>query len=344
MLHPMDRIPCRFALLRHLFATACAVTAWQGLASEVENIAAVSFDSHVVVLDANGTLDGFDFGGRQVAQAELKRLQLKGALNIGSGANRLYAATATAVYELNRWGSPWKKTATFAEHRDSLLRVAVVGDRPLLVYPTEIVDPMEPRTYEVPMSIGSQVHTRVLRLHASYGTPSILWLGTGHGEWGGHLMGLNPKTGEWVQYYDALNYVTGITSANSDHVIVSWSMSHFMASTLIRQHGINAQPDHEFPELKDNYYQTVTYSPFDHILYAIERKWLVTLTGGKPTRVIELTLHLFKPEPKAIGVAPGVIALLPVAEHHVVVVAATGVPVMVDTSMQKAVSFGTSVE
>lgn len=150
-------------------------------------------------------------------------------------------------------------------------------------------------------------------------------------------MGLNPSTGEWVQYYDALHYVTGITAANAEHVIVSWSMSHFMTSTMIRQHGADGQPDHEFPELRDNYYQGITYSSFDHALYAIERNWLVSISGGKPSRLIELTLRLFKPEPQAIGVAPGVIAILPVAEHQVVVVAAAGTPVLVDTSIKKAV-------
>lgn len=45
--------------------------------------------------------------------------------------------------------------------------------------------------------------------------------------------------GKWVQYYDALHYITGITQSNSGELMVSWSMSHFDADTLIRIHRKN---------------------------------------------------------------------------------------------------------
>lgn len=346
MLRSMENIPGLVRRFPFLVMVGVFLVLGRGSsAAEVGNLAAVSFDSHVVVLAANGHLSAFDILGKPVDAAELKPLQLAGLMTISTGSGKLYGATATVLCEIDHWGGAWRKTATYAEHGDTVLRVAVVGKRPLLVYSSEVVDPVEPRAFAVPMSIGKQVHTQVLRLQAAYATPSMLWLGTGHGEWGGHLMGLNPRTGEWVQYYDALHYVTGITSADPGEVIVSWSMSHLsLASTLIRQHGATAQPDREFPELRDDYYQGIAYSSFDQTLYAVEQNWLVTVADGKPSRVLELTLRLYKAEPYAIGVAPGVIALLPVAEHQVVVVAGSGVPVLVDTAGKKAVPFGKSVE
>ena len=139
----------------------------------------------------------------------------------------------------------------------------------------------------------------------------MLWIGTGYGEWGGHLVGLNPRTGEWVQYHDALHYVTGITQATPDELIVSWSMSHFGANTRIRVHKLDGTPKSSYPELDSKYYQRIAYSPYDKTLYGVENIDVVSIKEGKPSKIAELEGQLFEREPMAIGVSPGVAANTP---------------------------------
>ena len=72
--------------------------------------------------------------------------------------------------------------------------------------------------------------------------------------------------------------------------------------------------------LEGKYYQRIAYSPFDETLYGVENRSLVSITGGKPETLAELDAPVFEREPMAIGVAPGVIALIPVAPRTLVVV------------------------
>src|SRR3954468_16160517 len=128
MLHTMERISGCVRRFQTLLALMAAFLSHVTFAADVGNLAAVSFDSHVVVLDENGNLDAFASKGRSVGAAELNALKLPGIVNIGAGSNKLYAATATGLYELDHWGGAWRKTATYAKHGDKLLRIAVVGD------------------------------------------------------------------------------------------------------------------------------------------------------------------------------------------------------------------------
>src|SRR5580693_7243420 len=96
------------------------------------------------------------------------------------------------------------------------------------------------------------------------------------------------KTGDWVQYYDALHYVTGIASDNGG-VVVSWSMSHLRgADTLIRLHKADASVRTDYPSFRSKYYQRIAYSSFDQTLYGIERSNVVSIREGRPTKVAEL--------------------------------------------------------
>src|SRR5262249_1822860 len=145
-----------------------------------------------------------------------------------------------------------------------------------------------------------------LRVLAVYATKQELWIGTGYGEWGGHLLGLDPKTGDWVQYHDEHHYATSITQMSADEVVVSWSMSHFDADTLIRRHELDSNPSFSFPELDSRYYQIIAYSAFDETLYGVENTDVVTISNGRPTKIAKLTGQLFEREARAIGVAPGI--------------------------------------
>lgn len=87
-------------------------------------------------------------------------------------------------------------------------------------------------------------------------------------------------------------------------------MSHFGANTLIRVHKPDGTPKQSYLDLVDRYYQNIAYNPRDKVLYGVENTDVVSITDGKPTWIAALKGPLFEREPNAIGVAPGVAALL----------------------------------
>jgi hypothetical protein len=260
--------------------------------------------------------------GKSDISAKLSR---KGLSRLATDGTKIWAADESTLYAWSQEESSWRNVAAFSGDRESLEELVAVGGGPLLVFPSQVKDVVGARTFKVPELTSTQVHTHKLRIRAVLGTDSMLWVGTGYGEWGGHLVGLTLKTGDWVQYYDALHYVTGIASEKGG-VVVSWSMSHFEADTLIRLHKADASVRTEYPSLGSKYYQRIAYSSFDKTLYGIETSNVVSIREGQPTKVAELHGHLFEREPRAIGVAPGVLAVIPVAPSTLVVVPKNGEP------------------
>jgi hypothetical protein len=165
----------------------------------------------------------------------------------------------------------------------------------------------------------------------------MLWIGTGDGEWGGTLLGLDPKTGKWVEWEDGFHYVTGITSSARGELVVSWSMSHGYKTTRVRAHNPDATVKTEYPDpegkllpfstsLAGKYFQCVTYNPLDDTLYGVESTDLVTIKDGIPTKVVKIADRLFAVEPHAIGVAPGILTLIPTGPKTVAIIPKWGQP------------------
>ena len=103
-------------------------------------------------------------------------------------------------------------------------------------------------------------------------------------------------------------------------------MSHFVANTLIRVHRRDGDPSVSFGQLESHYFQKIAYSPFDKLLYGIDGKHLVSITNGKPSKLAELEGKVFEREAMAVGVSPGILALLPTAKNALVIVPSYGVP------------------
>ena len=101
------------------------------------------------------------------------------------------------------------------------------------------------------------------------------------------------RAGRWVQFHDALHYVTGIARSPDDEPIVSWSMSHMGANTLIRVHNADATPRTSFSELESKYFQRVAYSLFDKTLYGLEGDAVVSIVEGKPTILAKQGVRVF---------------------------------------------------
>jgi hypothetical protein len=294
-----------------------------------ETVDAVAWADRLVVLKGDGVLVMWQAGDKGFEFVPGDEAPLKEINHVAVSNSRLWAATSTGVFRREARDKRWTEVTTLPKSKDTLLALAVVGETPLLVYPTHVYDPLKKKDFSVP---ESKIAPGVLALKACYATSTMVWLGTGRGEWGGTLYGLDPENGAWVHYSDSLHYVTGITSVARDRPLVSWSMSHFMATAMIRTHDIGAQPSSEWNEVKRRYYQRVAYSAFDHALYVIENESLARITRMASAEIVRLPGQVFAPEPNAIGVAPGVRAVVPMGPHSIIVAPNIGAPMQVDTA------------
>jgi hypothetical protein len=285
--------------------------------------AAVVYKGKVIYLNEKGTFLVWDLKRGEVDREMSSKLSRESVAHLASDGDNLWAAGKSRLFSWSSEERSWKKLADFKG--SGLAALVGLGGSPLLVFPSKVMDPVGGRTFEVPMLKG-QVRTNSLRILAVHTTDSMLWFGTGYGEWGGHLVGLNRRTGEWLQYYDPLHYVTGITEAAPGEVTVSWSMSHFGANTLIRIHKLDGTPKTTYPELDSKYYQKICYSPFDKTLYGVENTDVVSIREGKPSKIAKLDGKVFEREPKAIGVSPGIAVLLPVDQKTLIIVPNHGAP------------------
>jgi hypothetical protein len=285
--------------------------------------AAVAHEGRVLCLYDDGVVRAWDLNTGDYASEIAGRLTRRGLAALAADERRLWAADGESVY---RWSTKegWEKAAGCPATDQPLAALVLVAGSPLLVYPSRVLDPVAGRTFTVPAL--KRPHAAPLGILATLGTEQRLWIGTGRGEWGGVLLGLDPKAGTWDIWYDDLHYVTGITDAGqADKVMASWSMSHMMAHTLVRAHNADATVKTEFPEMKQKYFQRLTRAS-DGTLYAVESDYLVTVAGGKPTRLAHLAGRVFEREPHAVGVAPGILALVPAGPGAVVVVPKAGEP------------------
>jgi hypothetical protein len=226
---------------------------------------------------------------------------------LATGGGQLWGTDLARVYRWSAEAREWTSVGAFPARKEAVLDLAVVGDRPVAVYTSSIV---ELRTGKVhPLSKLKNACARGFRALAVHATGTHVWVGTGYGEWGGCLFGLDLERGHWVQFKDSFHYVTGITGDGQGHLWVSWSMSHFGANALLRVHRTDATVELEHPELKSNYIQTIAWDEGSKVLYGIEQNRLVRFEKGQPVELVSLGQLPYANEPNAIGVSPGMTRL-----------------------------------
>jgi hypothetical protein len=318
---------------------------------------AVLHEDKLIHLDESGRVRAWRLADGSFDAATTARLSRDDLTRLASDGEQLWALGASRVHRWSSQDQGWKTAAGFDQKRQPVKGFALAGGVPLLVLATGVVNPVTKRRYATPgddalelMKMDAQFwvgpdtdgserrlfperynprridFSPLSRTVAVLGTQSQLWIGTSGGEWGGSLRGLDPATGRWAEYGDSLHYVTGMTQDGSGDVIVSWSMSHFDADTMIRRHGPDAVASQDYPELDEKYYQTVAFNPFDSTLYGVEQRDIVTISEGMPTRIAELEGRVFGKEAMALGVAPGIGSLLPFAPGSLIVVPKIGMP------------------
>jgi hypothetical protein len=311
-----------------LLATSLSFFPNRALAEDDEQApAAAIYKGELIYLDERRRFRVWGLEDGKYDDATSSRLARIGMTRLASNDARLWATDKSSLYSWSPGENNWNRICGLGGDGEKLEALVVAEGAPLLVFPRRVESPTAGRTFKVPKLMG-ELELDSLRVLAHLAADTMLWIGTGQGEWGGHLLGLNLKTGKWVQNYDALHYVTGITQASEEELIVSWSMSHFGANTLIRVHRLDSTPRVTYPILESKYYQRVVYSPFDRTLYGIENIDVVSIKDGKPSQIARLAGQLFEREPMAIGVSPGVSALIPTAAKTLIIVPNHGLPWM----------------
>jgi len=242
---------------------------------------ALSYEDSVVCLNRGGGFLVWDARSGEYDPKLSEAFSKGSVIRVASDGRRTWGVGGKSLFEWSKVTNTWEPAARVEAGVGELAGIAVVGGTPLLLFPTRVLSPTEGRVFEVPQLQGQFDNLKKLRVTALQTTDRVLWVGTGQGEWGGHLVGLDVRTGRWVQCYDALHYVTGITVGAKGEVTVSWSMSHFGADTLIRIHRPDATPEISYPKLRDRYYQRVAYSPFDKALYGVEGQSVVAISKGR---------------------------------------------------------------
>jgi len=274
--------------------------------------AAVVFDGHLLCLGKGGETAAWDVKKWEYAKDVGKRFTLKGMVALETDGEKLWAADGGTLFRWSAKTNEWEKLATFDADKESVVAVVPVGGVAFVVFPSKVIDPVGKKTFNAPKSwrpLGGPPH----RILATHGTDSMLWIGTGNGEWGGELFGLDSKTEKWVEG-NGSGYVTGITHSEKAELIVSWSMSHFTAHTQIQIHKADGEVKTKHDRIEDKYFQRLAYSKHDEALYGIESDELVTIKDGKPTKVAKLQGDVLEREPNAMGAAPGIRDVIPVGQ------------------------------
>lgn len=264
----------------------------------------VVYGEHIIHLSQDGKVHAWRSRGLG-ADAEYARALASPPLRLlATGGGRLWGTDLARAYLWSEDARAWKPEASLPATPEAALDLAVVGDRPVVVYTKHVVEARTGRVH--PLSKLKNAAFEAMRALTVRATATHVWVGTGYGEWGGALFGLELASGRWVQFDDSLHYVTGIAEDGQGRLWVSWSMSHFDAKTLLRVHRPDATVERAFPELRSMYFQTVAWDDARQRLYGVEQQGVVRFEDGKPLELASLGKLSYSDEANAIGVAPGI--------------------------------------
>lgn len=281
---------------------------------------------HLVHLSRDGAVHAWrtkDLGADPEYARELASQPLR---LLATGNGQLWGTDLVRVYRWSEDTHTWTSEARLPATSEAAIDLALVGDRPVLLYTKHVVEARTGRLH--PLSKLKNAPYTAFRALAVLATGTHLWVGTGYGEWGGALFGLDLGSGKWVLSADSLHYVTGIAEDGQGKLWVSWSMSHFDARTLLRVHRPDASIERAYPELRSKYLQTVAWDDARQVLHGVEQQSLVRLEDGKPVELVSLGKLSYAQEANAIGVAPGITGMRALGPNRFLLVHESGAPLV----------------
>ncbi|WP_338868830.1 hypothetical protein [Myxococcus stipitatus] len=323
-------------LMRRWLVLCCVLGSLPGWAAEIpldldsvlkpRQPATAVFDGRILQVAASGTLRAWRIADLQQDPEFVRALNSHEMMLLAADATTLYGSDLKEVFRWNAAEKSWGVVGSVAKvDKDPIQQLVATDVGPVLFREMTVEVVVGKRLIKIPPPKNEKgpVRVRALALHV---VGSQLWFGTGYGEWGGELVGVNLKTGAWSRYWDDLHYVTGITHDSAGRLWVGWSMSHFVSDMMLRSHGPDAKVTQAFPQQKDRYLQQLAWDATTQRLYCVDQLNLAWLKKGVVSELAPLGDLPYGEEPNAVGVAPGVSDLMALGEGRVLIVPPRGRP------------------
>jgi hypothetical protein len=285
---------------------------------------AASWGERVLIADGDGTVRAWSRSELAFDAGFTKQLAGEGLLAIARDGDVLWGFDGTRVFTWDDAGARWDLVKG-KPPPSACTAFAVVDGKPVGTCGPGVhrftdgkywdapsfKDQLEGRGFgDGPQAISSEGHQ--------------LAIGTGSGEWGGHLWLLDVSTGAWGKHYDGLGNAVGIAWTGTAWA-VAWSMSHMVAHTRVRLHGRDGKPQKEGAMLRDRYLRKLTFDPETKAVFGLEQNDLVRLDAALAlVKLQDVGKVKYGPEPNAVGVSPGIAVLLALGGGRFLIVPSAG--------------------
>lgn len=287
---------------------------------------AASWGTHLLVADGTGEVRAWKSADLAFDAAFTKRLNGDGLVALVASGGALWGFDGTRAFTWDDAGGQWDLVKS-KPPKAPCTAFAVVDGAPVGTCGAGVHRFTDGHFWDAP-PFEDQVKGRGFgdapRALASHGTQ--LAIGTGFGEWGGHLWLLDVATGRWSKFYDALGNAVGLAWTPKGWA-VAWSMSHFDATTRARLHGPDAAPTKEGERLRGRYLRALAFDEAAGALFGLEQQQLVRLSDALKLEPVQpIGAVKYGPEPNAVGVSSGIAAFLALGGGRFLVVPEDGAP------------------
>ncbi|MEW5743165.1 MAG: hypothetical protein AB1938_29895 [Myxococcota bacterium] len=291
---------------------------------------AATWNERLLVADGTGTVRAWSAKDLEYDAALTKKLNGDGLVAIERSGGVLWGFDGTRVFTWDDAGAQWDLVKS-KPPRAPCSAFAVVNGAPVGTCGPGVHSFLDGKYWEAP-EFEDQVKGRGFgeRPHALASHGAFLAIGTGFGEWGGHLWLLDVSTGAWSKHYDSLGNAVGIAWTPSGWA-VAWSMSHFDATTRVRLHGADGKPAREGNRLRGRYLRALAWDDAAAALYGLEQQQLVRVTKDLAFEPVQSIGKVsYGPERHAVGVSPGIAAFLALGGERFLLVPLTGEALVLD--------------
>ncbi len=292
----------------------------------IKPTAAVDVD-HLYVADGDGTVRAWNRSTFEFDAPRTKQLNGDGLLAIVRDGETLWGFDGTRVFTWDPHGALWTQVKSKAPP-NPCSAFAVVGGKPVGTCGPGVHRFTDGKYWDAP-EFKDEIRGRGFgeSPHAIASSGSVLAIGTGFGEWGGHLWLLDVSTGAWSKFYDPLGNAVGIAKTDKGW-LVAWSMSHLMAHTRVRLHGADAKELATEKEFKDRYLRSLTRD--GEVVLGLEQHELVKITSKLEFEALRsITPVSYGPERNAVGVSPGIGAFLAIGGERYLLAPISGAPLVI---------------
>lgn len=287
------------------------------------------FGPRYLVADGDGTVRAWSTKDLQLDAAFTKKLNGDGLLGIASADDgTLWGFDGRRVFTWDGVSEQWDLVPSKSPPKPCT-HFAVISNTPVGVCGPGVFRFTDGRFFEGP-EFKDQVRGRGFGEHPHLvGHGSVLAIGTGFGEWGGHLWLLDVADGSWRKHYDAHGNAVGLAWTGSAWA-VAWSMSHMMARTTPRLHDADAKPTVQGKERRDQYLRALAWDDEAKALFGLEQNELVRFDAALGfTKVQSIAPVKYGAERHAVGVSSGIAAFVAVGKGLFLVVPESGEPLIV---------------